>query len=76
MASNGTHTDFPIVTSPTEADTDEARIIELRGHWERQMRHFNPKKKHSKVEVLLLYWEKLSESYLNTDKEVRDRQSS
>lgn len=82
MTSNGTHIDSPIVASPTErkptlneADADEAKLIELRGHWERQMRHFSPKKKHSKVEVLLLYWDKLSESYLDTDKEVRGRQS-
>ena len=82
MARNGTHTDSPIVASPTErepqlheTDTDDAKFIELRGHWERQMGHFSPKKKHSKVEVLLLYWDKLSESYLDTDKEVRGKQA-
>lgn len=82
MATNGTHTDSPTVASPTEqkptlneADTDEAKIIALQGHWEREMKHFSPKKTHSKVEVLLLYWDKLSESYLDTDEEVSGRQS-
>lgn len=77
MAANGMHKDSSTVASPAkpkptsnEADTDETKIIALRGHWERQMKHFSPKKKHSKVEVLLLYWDKLSESYLDTDKEV------
>jgi hypothetical protein len=73
MANNSTHTDFTMMASPTEVDTDESKIIKLRIRWEKQMRHFSPKKKHSKVEVLLLYWDKLSESYLDTDKEVRGR---
>ena len=80
MANNSTYTDFTMMASPIEhklalndVDTDESKIIKLRIHWEKQMRHFSPKKKHSKVEVLMLYWDKLSESYLDTDKEVRGR---
>jgi hypothetical protein len=82
MATNNMHPDSAMGANSKEhkpaldeADVDEAKIIGLRGHWEKQMRHFSPKKKHSKVEVLLLYWDKLSESYLDTDKEVTDRQS-
>jgi hypothetical protein len=73
MANDSTHTGFTMMASPTEVDTDESKIIKLRRHWEKQMRHFSPKKKHSKVEVLLLFWDKLSDSYLDTEKEVRDR---
>ena len=72
------HTDGPLVVSPTEdgppmeeADQgEEKEFIRLQGQWEKQMRHISPKRRHLKVEVLLLYWNKVSASYLNTNKEV------
>lgn len=56
---------------PNDSDAEEAKFIKLQGHWEEIMKGISPKRSHSKVVVLLLYWDKVDEgSYLDTAEEV------
>jgi hypothetical protein len=58
----------------TPIEQENARLIqemiELRGIFDREMKGYSPGKRHSRVVVLLLYWDKVSGSHLDTKEEV------
>jgi hypothetical protein len=77
MAAESSQPTDPALPSPvgqtprtTEVDPEETAFVRLQGQWEKQMKDISPKRKHLKVEVLLLYWEKKLPSFLDTS-EVR-----
>ena len=51
------------------SDVDATKCAGLKSEWEKHMESFN-EKAYQKVEVLLLYWDKISPSYLDTAEEV------
>jgi len=61
-----------IVVTPTgDPEPEEAHFIQLQAQWEEHMKDLSPKRRYSRVAVLLLYWIKAGASYLDTAQEVR-----
>jgi hypothetical protein len=61
-----------IVVTPTgDPEPEEADFIQLQAQWEEHMKDLSPKRRYSRVAVLLLYWIKTGASYLDTAQEVR-----
>ena len=56
---------------PSETDTEEAKLIKLHAQWEELMTDLSPQRRYKHVAVLLLYWDKVEASYLDTSEEVR-----
>ena len=48
----------------------DQEIIELHEIYDREMKSYSPGKRHARVVVLLLYWDKVSGSHLDTKEEV------
>ena len=53
-----------------EVDLDEARLVQLRATFEKKMKNLRSKRKYTSVTVQLLYWEKIEETYLDSQREV------
>lgn len=77
MAGIGPPLSLPRTTTvqPTEMDLEmnqEARKIgELQVSYEGYMKSLSPGKRHTRVIVVLLYWRKEANSWLDAEKEVR-----
>ena len=65
---------WPPQLTPLEEDNAriDKEIIELHNIYDGEMKDYSPGKRHSHVVVLLLYWDKVAPSYLDTMDEVRD----
>jgi hypothetical protein len=61
--------DAATVVNPEDAEID-AKITELHGVYDGEMKEFSPGKRHNKVIVLLLYWDKVGGSYHDLEDEV------
>jgi hypothetical protein len=53
-----------------ENELVDKEIVELHQIYDKEMKDYSPGKRHSTVVVLLLYWDKVSKSYLDTKEEV------
>jgi hypothetical protein len=60
-----------VVTPTSDPEPEEADFIRLQAQWEEHMKDLSPKRRYSRVAVLLLYWIKAGASYLDTAQEVR-----
>lgn len=56
---------------PSETDVEEAELIKLHAQWEEHMTDLSPQRRYRHVAVLLLFWDKVEASYLDTSEEVR-----
>ena len=56
---------------PSETDVEEAKITKLHAQWEEHMTDLSRQRRYKHVAVLLLYWDKVEASYLDTSEEVR-----
>jgi hypothetical protein len=56
---------------PSETDAEEAELIKLHAQWEEHMTDLSPQRRYKHVAVLLLFWDKVEASYLDTSEEVR-----
>ena len=63
--------DVIVVTPNGDPEPEEACFIQLQAQWEEHMKDLSPKRRYSRVSVLLLYWIKAGPSYLDTKQEVR-----
>jgi hypothetical protein len=63
--------DVVVVTPTNDPEPEEANFIQLQAQWEEHMKDLSPKRRYSRVAVLLLYWIKTGPSYLDTTQEVR-----
>ena len=57
--------------SNSEIDSEEAELNMLQAKWEENMKDFGSQRRYTRVAVLLLYWDNVEESYLDTRDEVR-----
>ena len=64
------HPEVMVVTPTGETQAEEADFIQLQAQWEEQMKDLSPKRRYLRVAVLLLYWNKVGPSYLDTHEEV------
>jgi len=55
---------------PSETDAEEAELIKLHAQWEEHMTDLSPQRRYKHVAVLLLFWDKVEASYLDTSEEV------
>jgi hypothetical protein len=55
---------------PSETDVDEAEVIKLHAQWEELMTDLSFQRRYKHVAVLLLFWDKVEASYLDTSEEV------
>lgn len=72
MTDRTNSSEWPPPLTPLEKENThiDTKIIELREIYESKMKDYSPGKRHSRVVVLLLYWDKVANSYLNTEDEV------
>lgn len=54
----------------TEGLPKEAELMKLRAELEEHMKDLSPQNRYDRVAVLLLYWDKTSESHMDTSEEV------
>jgi hypothetical protein len=54
-----------------EIDHEEGELVRLQALWEQEMKDLSPQRRYTRVAVLLLYWDKVNERYLDTTEEVR-----
>lgn len=73
LAERSSTSEWPPQLTPLEEENAliDKDIAELRQIYDREMKDYSPGKRHSKVIVLLLYWDKVANSYLDTREEVR-----